>query len=140
MRNPVLVDTGPLVAALDHRDQHHAWVTDQLALLDPPLLTCEPVLTEVCFLFRQFPRAIQALFEMTNRGALEITFRLQEHRAAVAKLMHRYEDVPMSLADACLVRMAELHADSVVLTLGHDFKVYRKHRRQGIPTAMPERL
>ncbi len=76
--------------------------------------------------------------EWLTRGDLMISLRLGEEIAAVAKLMDRYSNIPMSLADACLVRMAEQHSQGVVFTLDSDFRVYRKHGRQVVPTLMPD--
>ncbi len=108
-----------------------------MALIEPPLATCEAVLSEACFLLRQLPGGSEAVLKLVQRELLALPFRLENEIAQVSKLLARYADVPMSLADACLVRMAELHAQSVVLTLDRDFKVYRKSSRQVIPTIMP---
>jgi predicted nucleic acid-binding protein len=56
---------------------------------------------------------------------------------SLANLLTKYANVPISLADACLVRMSELHENSVVFTFDRDFKLYRRHGRQVIPTLMP---
>lgn len=137
MRDKVLVDTGPLVAFLDRRDQYHDWVTAQLASVDPPLLTCEAVLTETCFLVRGLRGGGQRVIELLESGLLRAPFRLEQEAGAITRLLARYANVPMSLADACLVRMAEQHAGSVVLTLDSDFRIYRKQGRHLIPTIMP---
>lgn len=78
------------------------------------------------------------MLDLLSRGALRIAFRLEDNVDLVARLMGRYASVPMSLADACLVRMAEQHPDSRVLTLDRDFRLYRKHGRHAIPLIMPE--
>lgn len=140
MRLKVLLDTGPLVAFLNRHDRYHAWAIEQMAVIEPPLATCEAVLSEACFLLRQLPGGCEAVLKLVQRELLALPFRLENESAQVSKLLARYADVPMSLADACLVRMAELHAESVVLTLDRDFKVYRKSSRQVIPTIMPEKL
>lgn len=138
MREVVLLDTGPLVAFLNRTDRFHEWALAQWEQLRPPILTCEAVLAEACFLLRRFPGGSQAVIELLNRDVLRSPFELEEEADAVAKLLGRYAKVPMSLADACLVRMAELHGKSRVLTLDRDFTIYRKHRRHVIPTIMPE--
>jgi predicted nucleic acid-binding protein len=135
---PVLLDTGPLVAALDRRDQHHAWAKAQFDRLEAPLLTCEAVLSESCFLLGKVPGGGLAVMGLVRRGAVSVPFRFAEEAEAVADLIARYADVPMSFADACLVRMAEQHRNSAVLTLDRDFTLYRKNRRQVIPTIMPD--
>ena len=137
MKKEVILDTGPLVALLNRRDRHHRWAKDQWAEIAPPLLTCESVLAEACFLVRPFARGQTAVLEMVRRNVLDLSFRLAEETAAVSRLLKKYQNVPMSLADGCLVRMAEQHPESVVFTLDNDFKLYRKYRRQRIPTLSP---
>lgn len=137
MTGPTLIDTGPLVAFLNRRDRFHRWATAQLAEVAAPVVTCEAVLWEACFLLRQFTGGSQAVLELVSRGLVRVGFRLDENVGPVAKLLAKYESVPMSLADACLVRMAEQYPDSGVLTLDRDFRVYRRHGRHVIPTVMP---
>ena len=136
--NPfALVDTGPLVALLDQRDQHHRWVLQQLPLLRPPLRTCEAVVAEAFHLLRKLPKARTAILEMIREGALTLPFLLREHPQEVLALLERYANVPMSLADACLVRMSELVSDCVVFTLDSNFRIYRRHKREKIPLVIP---
>ena len=133
----VLLDTGPLVAYLNKKDQYHGWAVDQFARMQPPLLTCEAVLSESCFLLRQFEDGSVNVFKLLERGLVSIHFRLEDELSTVRTLLNKYKDVPMSLADGCLVRMAEQISDSVVFTLDGDFKIYRKNKRKVIPTIMP---
>jgi len=140
MRETILLDTGPLVAFLNRTDRFHEWALAEWERLRPPFLTCEAVLAEACFLVRHLPGGSQAVVELLNREVLHSSFVLQEEAEAVAKLLGRYAEVPMSLADACLIRMAERHSRSQVLTLDRDFRIYRKHRRHVIPTIMPPQI
>jgi predicted nucleic acid-binding protein len=121
-----IVDTGPLVAFLDRSERHHAWVAERVDELDGPLLLCEPVLTEAMYLLGRYPNAQDALFGLLENGALLIAFAVDEHVLALRKLHRKYSDTPMSLADACIVRMAELYDRHSVMTLDSDFSVYRK--------------
>lgn len=82
------------------------------------------------------PRGPAWAIELLSRGLIEVRFSLIAECSAVVKLATRYANVPMSLADACLVRMAEIHADSPVVTLDRDFSIYRVHGRQVIPVIM----
>ena len=132
-----IVDTGPLVALFDKDERHHRWVAERIEELDAPLLVCEPVLAEAMHLIARSFRAQVALFDLLEKRALRLAFRLEEHLPAVRKLHQRYRDRPMSLADACIVRMAEIHDRHVVLTLDSDFSVYRKHERVPIPLIHP---
>ena len=137
MTGPLVVDAGPLVVLLAENARIRPWVTAQFRRLKPPFLTCEAVLTEAAFLLKRHGADPDLLFAMMERGALKVDFTLGDHRADVRELMRRYQDTPMSLADACLVRMAEIHQGSTVFTLNSDFLVYRKHGRQVIPVLMP---
>jgi uncharacterized protein len=133
-RSP-LVDTGFLVALLSRRDRHHAWATAQAARHPPPWRTCESVLSEA---FHLLGRAGQpALTELLRRGAVASTLELAGDLEPTLTLLHKYANVPMSLADACLVRMTETLADPLLLTTDTDFRVYRRHSRQTVPTVMP---
>ena len=131
-----LTDSGFLVALLDRRDRHHAWATEQAYLVAPPWQTCEAVLTESFFLLGR--RGTPALLSLLGRGAVQVPFRFAQEREAVLALMRKYADVPMSLADACIVRMTEVYADPIVLTTDDDFLIYRRHGRRVVPCAMPE--
>lgn len=137
MEKSIIVDTGPLVAFLNRGDRFHNWTTQQWERIRPPLLTCEAVLAETCFLMRHLPGGSQAVLELVNRGVMQPIFNLEQEVQPVMKLVKRYADVPMSLADACLVRMAELQAQSKVFTLDQDFRIYRKHNRHVIPLLIP---
>jgi predicted nucleic acid-binding protein len=131
---PAIVDTGPLVAFFDRAERHHRWAAERVEELEAPLLVCEPVLTETAYLLARYPRAQDALFALLRNGALSLAFRIDEHVDALRNLLRRYRDTPMSLADACVVRMAEIHERHAVLTLDSDFSVYRKHGR--VPLAL----
>src|SRR5689334_8138361 len=122
-----IVDTGPLVAFIDRSERHHHWAVAQLEDLDPPLLVCESVLAEAMHLLARFPRGQDALYELLENDALRVAFRIDEHLMVLRRLQQKYRDQPMSLADACVVRMAEMHERHVVFTLESDFTVYRKH-------------
>ncbi len=82
--------------------------------------------------------AHSAVLDLFGRGALALSFSLGDEVTAVSRLLNRYQNVPMSLADACIVRMAELQANSVVFTLDSDFAIYRLSSRQRIPTLNPK--
>ncbi len=133
----IFVDAGPLVALLDRRDRHHDWVRNMLDTIQPPIFTCEPVLTEACFLLKRLRGGQDAILELLAKQLVACEFRLQTELAPIRNLMRKFADVPMSLADACLVRMTELDAHAVVLTLDGDFHIYRRNRRQIVPSIMP---
>lgn len=124
MSDGVILDTGPLVAFMDKAERHHAWAVEQFKNLRPPLLTCEPVLTECLFLLRRLPRAQDTLLDLVARGVLIPEFRLKDHAGALLDMHSKYRNIPMSLADACLVRMAEA-TGLPICTLDSDFTVYR---------------
>jgi predicted nucleic acid-binding protein len=133
----VIIDTGPLVAFLVKEETHHHWVIEQFQNLPAPFLTCDAVLTEAFFLVRKLPHGTAKFFALLNSGLLDIDFSMIAEGPALEKLVHRYANVPMSLADACLVRLSKLHPQTVVFTLDQDFQIYRQEGRQPIPLLMP---
>jgi hypothetical protein len=112
----------------------------QFAEILPPLATCEAVFTEACYLARRTGVGVQAILELVERGVVRVAFELEENFASVSALIQRYANVPMSLADACLVRMSELVPNCVIFTLDSDFRIYRRHGRQKIPLLIPPDL
>ncbi len=137
MMRMVIVDTGPVVSFLNKQDMFHAWTVEQWGRIKPPLLTCEAVVSEVCFLLRNVHWGQRAVLELLKRNILEVPFRLMDERDVVAALLEKYADLPISLADACLIRMAEIYPKSRILTLDRDFMVYRKRKKQAIPLLSP---
>jgi len=137
MAGLVLADTGPLVASLRLRDRHHGWTRTQLASLRGPLLTCEAVLSEAFFLLQTVPKGHDSLAALIDRGVLEVRFDFEDERDATLRLLRKYADTPMSFADACMVRMSEIHRDASLLTLDQDFVAYRRNGRERIPLIAP---
>ena len=139
MTQPVgLLDTGPLVSFLAAGLEYHAWAVEQWKELRPPLLTCEPVLTEAAFLLKREGGDTDAVFELLERGVIRIAIAVEREQADLRALMRRYRNRPMSLADACLVRLSEIHRAAEVVTLDGDFRIYRRHGNKVIPLRMPE--
>ena len=134
----VIADAGPLVAYLKRDDQQHAWAEEMFRRFHTPLRTCDAVLSEAFFLLQQTHGGGEQLLALLERGLVVPDFNLAAELPAIAQLLRRYRSVPMSLADACLVRMAEQERDVAVFTLDSDFKIYRRHGRQTIPLISPE--
>lgn len=132
----VLVDTSLLVAFLNRRDANHQWAVVQARTFPPPWRTCEPVLSETFYTLGQ--NGAPRLIDLLGRRALVSAFSLDENLADVIRLLRKYADVPISLADACLVRMTEMLPDPILLTADTDFRVYRRHSRQTIPCVLPD--
>jgi uncharacterized protein len=132
-----IVDTGPIVAFFDRAERNHRWVAERFESIDAPLLVCEPVLAEAMYLLARYPRAQDALMEFIQIGALSVALRIDEHVGALRKLLQKYKDTPMSLADACIVRMSEIHERHAILTLDSDFLIYRKHGRAALTLIHP---
>jgi uncharacterized protein len=132
-----LLDTGPLVAYLSPRDQHHAWAIEMFDQITTPVITCEPVLTEAFYMVSPAHDGVAKLAEFCQPEYVRIDFRLLEHMAVVNELMRKYRDVPMDLADACLVLLAEEHPGAVVVTTDRDFQIYRTRNRRQIRVLAP---
>jgi predicted nucleic acid-binding protein len=134
----VIADAGPLVAYLRRDDKDHDWAADAFQRLTSPLRTCDAALGEAFFLLQRTHGGADSLLELLERRLVIPDFSLLAELRAVGQLLRRYQGVPMSLADACLVRIAELHHNASVLTLDSDFRICRKHRRQPIPLIYPD--
>jgi uncharacterized protein len=135
MARSALVDAGFLVAMLSRRDAHHRWAVQQASENPPPWYTCEGVLSEAYHLLGE--RGVPAMNALLARRAVNANFQLDGNMEAVLALLKKYATVPMSFADACLVRMSETMADPLLLTTDSDFHFYRRHSRQVIPVSCP---
>ena len=140
MKTQILLDTGPLVALLNRRDTYHSWAVDQWQQLAPPLLTCEAVLVEASHLLRATSTGGAPVLALVEQGVVEVPFRLAEHAPQVARIMARYRTLPISLADACLIRMCETVPGSTLLTLDPRFSQMRQSNRRRVPMLIPEAL
>jgi uncharacterized protein len=136
----VIIDTGPLVAFLNKHDTHHDWAYSQFSLLTPPFITCEAVLSEACFLLRNFQYGPKNILELVDRGLIILPFNLELESKAMIQLLDKYKNIPMSLADGCLVRLSEQISDSIICTLDIDFKIYKRNKREIIPLIIPDTL
>ena len=134
----ILLDTGPWVALLSRHDKYHEWAKQQFANHTGPFLSCEAVVAETCFLLARSGLDASKALALIERGVVQIGMVLTQQVASVSALYQRYDNVPASLADACLVRMSELHEPCHVLTLDSDFHIYRRHGRKVIPVICPD--
>ena len=137
MKSNIILDTSPLVAFIDKSDNFHEWTVETWKTLQPPLLTCEGVIAESCFLLQNVHGGENSVLSLLEVEVLKIPFNLSDEVTEIKRLMKQYESVPMSLADACLVRISELIRGSNVFTLDSDFRIYRQHKNQMIAVIMP---
>lgn len=139
MARRVLVDAGPVVALLDRRDTHHEWAKKQVAQLRHPMVTCEAVVSEAFFLLAPLRNGISTLADLLRHELVRIdaNFSFCEHSREILENIEHYKDVPMSFANACLVRMTEIERDSLVFTTDREFFTYRRNRRERIPLISP---
>ena len=129
-----ILDAGPLIALINEADRHHAWAEATLSSLGYPFATCPEVLAEVAAVTGR-PRAVVRL---VTSGGIVLDFDLAAQATAVLRLLEKYADREMDLADACIVRMAELCRDCRVITTDRaDFAVYRRNGRDVIPVIVP---
>ena len=133
----ILLDSRPLVGFVSETDQHHRWAVEIWGSLYEPLWTCEAVLSETIFLLQSDGNSIDTLLDLFERGLVKLDFEISAHQPDVWQLLRKYSDQPMSLADACLVRMAELNDSCQIFTTDRDFLVYRRKGRGMIPLLAP---
>ena len=134
----IIADAATIVALIDKRDGFHQWTASQAANLPLPFLTCEAVISESCYLLHNIYQGEKTVLTYLKKDILQIDFSLSNEIEAIENLMQKYENVPMSLADACLVRMSELVDNSVVFTTDSDFHIYRKNGKKKIDLIIPE--
>lgn len=130
MAASILIDTGPLLAVINHADRWHSRCATMLPHLPFPLLTSEAVLTELLYFVRANRRATQAAWSFVNSGAITLAPINDQDLPGLESLMKRYADVPMDFADATLVYLAQRERLSTVFTIDSDFLVYRISGRQ----------
>ena len=133
----VLLDTGSWVALMSRNDTHHRWTVEQFKCFQPPLLSCEAVVAETCFLLKRSGFDPSLALQFIERWVVQLPFVLQEQIGSVSSLFKRYENVPASLVDAALIRLAEMNDSPLLLTTDSDFHIYRRHGRQAIPLVSP---
>lgn len=125
----VLVDAGPLVALIDRTDPWHQRCATALATLGDPLGTVWPAFTEAMYLLRYAARDQRALWDMVNLGGVRFIELGLDDCPRMRELMWKYRDLPMDLADAALVRVAEREGLRRIFTVDRqDFEIYRPHR------------
>jgi predicted nucleic acid-binding protein len=132
-----LADTGLIVGLLHKRDQHHDWAKQQFDRVTAPLYTCEAVLSEAFHLLEPVPTGQHRLLSVLDRGILDLSFSYAEHADRIHALMRTYADQPMSYADACLVRMAEVRRERTIVTTDDDFHVYRTAGEEPLDVWLP---
>lgn len=127
----ILLDTGPLVALLSRNDANHQRTRQIFAQCAPPFRCCEAVVAEACFLMQKVHAAGPAeVVALAARGVFEIAIAANEHWPNIEALLKKYSNRPISLADACLIRCAEIHQESRILTFDSDFRVYKWARHK----------
>lgn len=136
MSRITLMDTGPLVAFLSAEDQHHAWAAEAFDALTGRLISCEAVLSEASFVLARDRHRRSVVLELVERLGVEVQPLGAELRT-LRQMIDKYATVPMSFADACLVRLADLHPSAVVMSCDADFRTYRRSNRRVITTLMP---
>jgi uncharacterized protein len=122
---PVLLDTGFIVALLDRSESFHKACARTVRELEAPLITCEAVITQSCYLLRNLSGAPEALIENVTAGIFQVPFQLSRETAGVRQALRKYRDRKIDLADACLIRLAYQFGAADILTLDQDFAIYR---------------
>ena len=131
-----ICDTGPLVAYFNRNDPYHIWAVELMKQVRSPMLTTEPVLTEVAYFLRADRVDVDPLFQLLERDAVKLDLQVATQWPRLRTLMARYDQ--MDLADASIVVLSERHARSQVVTVDRrDFSIYRRNDRQVIDFIAP---
>jgi uncharacterized protein len=135
--SPVLLDTNVIVAILDKRDRDHQRCMRALQIIQQPLVTCEAVINESCYLLSDIGGAPEAVLANVEEGLFEIRFQLSRAVTSVKALMQKYRNLPIDFADACLIHMADELDTGEILTLDSDFQHYRWRRTRPFNLLIP---
>ncbi len=127
---PVLLDTGVIAALLDRSEKFHQGCSEAVRSLEAPLVTCEAVIAESCYLLRNLPGAPEAVIENVVAGIFQVPFQLSRDAVGVEQVLRKYRDRKIDLADACLIRLADEFETADILTLDKDFEIYRWGRNK----------
>jgi uncharacterized protein len=122
---PVLIDTGVIVALLDRSEKLHDACVDAVQAISEPLITCEAVISESCYLLRKVRGAPEAVIQNISADIFQIPFQISDHTNELNRLLKKYRDRDVDLADACLIEMANQYATGDILSLDGDFRIYR---------------
>jgi predicted nucleic acid-binding protein len=122
---PVLLDTGVIVAMLDRSEGRHRECVEAVEQIDAPLVTCEAVIAEACYLTRDLKGAAEAILENVAAAVFQITLQLSQTAAPLQRILRKYRDREVDLADACLIHLATELRTGAILTLDSDFRIYR---------------
>ena len=127
----MLVDAGPLVALLDQGDPDHEHTIEAFKTIREPLITVWPAFTEAMYILRGSWRGQKALWSRLETDALVLAALDERDSSRMRELMEKYRDLPMDLADAALVRVAERDGLTQIFTLDRKhFSIYRPGRRK----------
>lgn len=127
---PVLLDTGVIVALLDRSEKRHKACAAAVQEVEAPLITCEAVIAESCYLLRNLAGASEAVVANVAAGIFQIPFQLSQEAAAVQQVLRKYRDRRIDLADSCLIHLADEFGTGDILTLDGDFSIYRWGRNK----------
>ena len=133
----VIVDTGPLVAILSENDAAHPWARTVFGELEPPYFSCDVVIAEAYHLLSHTRGGADGLMALLETSGLRLTSLAELEPTSLRRSIIRYQNIPMDLADACIVRLSELHPKAKVVTIDTDFRVYRRNGHEPIPLIMP---
>jgi uncharacterized protein len=136
---PILLDSGVLVALFDRSEQHHDVCREFVEEANNPLVTCEAVVVESCYLLRLLAGAPERILANVAAGIFQIPMQLSLAAESVQKIFAKYRDREIDLADACLIHLANELGTGDILTLDGDFHVYRWGRNQPFRMVIPLR-
>ena len=132
-----MLDTGVIVALLDRSERQHSACVDAVQAISVPLVTCEAVIAESCYLLRGMAGAAEAVLENLVTGTFQIPFQLSASAPQIQRILRKYQDREIDLADACLIHLANELRTPDILTLDRDFEVYRWGAKKTFRTLIP---
>lgn len=133
----VLLDTGVIVASLDRSELFHEICADTISRIKSPLVTCEAVIAESCYVLRRLNGAAEAVVLNVAAGIIQVPFSLTQSARQVHDILRKYRDGDIDFADACLIHLATELSSPDILTLDKDFEHYRWGRNNAFSLLVP---
>jgi uncharacterized protein len=134
---PILIDTGVIFALFDQNEGAHERCVRTLESIHRPLVTCEAVITESCYLLRRRRDAVDAVLANVKTGFFGIPLQISIAASQIREIFRKYRDTPCDFADACLIAMADHLNTGDILTLDSDFAHYRWRRNRRFRNLVP---
>ncbi len=137
MAKTVYIDTGPVIAILNKRDEHHLWATDKTSQIENDLVTTSIIIAEAFYILKKLPKGIEGLFQIIEEGFIKVEESYPKNMVFIHELVLKYDDIDASIGDISLLSIIDDPKHSKVFTLDYDFHIYRDKKGKPLDLISP---